>query len=305
MANQACTCLFGQNMHDRAQSCAIALRSPAFERTSDFNRCLPDIHARPIPLTSEHTEPVFCESAKGMLAPVARALSLSLISQTLSHVQAGTEALAHSGSQHRHAYPWLSDEKQTADGCKVRAATRQRRREHRNFAATARNVRAWHLRGDLRQRWHPRLEYAHDGTVLQLDWSAHRGEPGHLHKASLQSQRSATMVNAPSCPNGQAVQMSRAGGAVAAVVDFASQSYMAKWGRHMGATGTNQEMRDINARRWARTCALPLARCAGCRRSRAAHYRHPQLLDGTRGGGGDRDGKNRRVHDLLLSHSFR
>ena len=121
----------------------------------------------------------------------------------------------------------------------------------------------------------------------------------------LQSQRSATMVNAPSCPNGQAVQMSRAGGAVAAVVDFASQSYMAKWGRHMGATGTNQEMRDINARRWARTCALPLARCAGCRRSRAAHYRHPQLLDGTRGGGGDRDGKNRRVHDLLLSHGFR
>ena len=180
-----------------------------------------------------------------------------------------------------------------------------RRREHRNVAAAARNVRAWHLRGDLRQRWHPRLEYAHDGTVLQLDWSAHRGEPGHLHKASLQSQRSATMVNAPSCPNGQVVQMSRAGGAVAAVVDFASQSYMAKWGRHMGATGTNQEMRDINARRWARTCALPLARCAGCRRSRAAHYRHPQLLDGTRGGGGDRDGKNRRVHDLLLSHSFR
>ena len=66
----------------------------------------------------------------------------------------------------------------------------------------------------------------------------------------LQSQRSATMVNAPSCPNGQVVQMSRAGGAVAAVVDFASQSYMAKWGHHMGAPKerinvTCREMRDM------------------------------------------------------------
>ena len=66
----------------------------------------------------------------------------------------------------------------------------------------------------------------------------------------LQSQRSATMVNAPSCPNGQVVQMSRAGGAVAAVVDFASQSYMAKWGHHMGAPKerinvTCREIRDI------------------------------------------------------------
>eukprot|EP00964_Phaeocystis_antarctica_P098070 scaffold64123_cov54-Phaeocystis_antarctica.AAC.1 len=30
--------------HDRAQSCAIALRSPASERPSDPNRYSPDIH---------------------------------------------------------------------------------------------------------------------------------------------------------------------------------------------------------------------------------------------------------------------
>eukprot|EP00964_Phaeocystis_antarctica_P067677 scaffold40957_cov63-Phaeocystis_antarctica.AAC.1 len=30
--------------HDRAQSCAIALRSPASERPSDLNRYSPDIH---------------------------------------------------------------------------------------------------------------------------------------------------------------------------------------------------------------------------------------------------------------------
>ena len=44
--------------------------------------------------------------------------------------------------------------------------------------------------------------------------------------------------------------MSRAGGAVAAVVDFASHSYMTKWGRHMGGAHerinvTCREMRDI------------------------------------------------------------
>ena len=104
--------------------------------------------------------------------------------------------------------------------------------------------------------------------------------------------------------------MSRAGGAVAAVVDFASHSYMAKWGRHMGGAHerinvTCREMRDI---------------------MREAGYAHAHFLSLDVQGAeevvlrtadirsfstvlveaeGTSVEKNRRVHDLLLSHGFR
>jgi len=73
-----------------------------------------------------------------------------------------------------------------------------------------------------------------NGASTGLVCSSRRARTADTFTKLLQSQRSATMVNAPSCPNGQVVQMSRAGGGVAAVVDFASHSYMAKWGHHMG-----------------------------------------------------------------------
>eukprot|EP00964_Phaeocystis_antarctica_P069733 scaffold42406_cov59-Phaeocystis_antarctica.AAC.2 len=39
-------CTHPRCMHDRVQSCGIALRSPASERPSDLNRYSPDMHAK-------------------------------------------------------------------------------------------------------------------------------------------------------------------------------------------------------------------------------------------------------------------
>ena len=217
----------------------------------------------------------------------------------------------HGGSQHRHEYPWLSDEKQLESVAKC----------VQQYASGQENIEILPLL--LNRVTSERGIFVeigandgiHGSNTLMLErcfnWT------GLLIEASpetftklLQSQRSATMVNSPACPNGQVVQMSRAGGAVAAVVDFASHSYMAKWGRHMGGAHerinvTCREMRDI---------------------MREAGYAHAHFLSLDVQGAeevvlrtadirsfstvlveaeGTSVEKNRRVHDLLLSHGFR
>ena len=244
-----------------------------------------------------------------MLVAVASALSLSLISQTFSHVQAGTEALAHSGSQHRHAYPWLSDEKQLQTVAKC----------VQQHASGAENIEILPLLLGTSERGIFVEIGAYDGihgsNTLMLErcfnWT------GLLIEASpdtftklLQSQRSATMVNAPSCPNGQVVQMSRAGGAVAAVVDFASQSYMAKWGHHMGAPKerinvTCREMRDMMrdaGHAHAHFLSLDVQGAEEVVLRTADIRSFSTVLVEAEGTAME---KNRRVHDLLLSHGFR
>ena len=258
-------------------------------------------------------QPSTTQRLEGMRT-VATALSVSLISQTFSQrcdVQAGTDALMHGGSQHRHEYPWLADEKQLQTVAKC----------VQQYASGAENIEILPLL--LNRVTSERGIFVeigandgiHGSNTLMLErcfnWT------GLLIEASpdtftklLQSQRSATMVNSPSCPNGQVVQMSRAGGAVAAVVDFASHSYMTKWGRHMGGAHerinvTCREMRDI---------------------MREAGYAHAHFLSLDVQGAeevvlrtadirsfstvlveaeGTAVEKNRRVHDLLLSHGFR
>jgi FkbM family methyltransferase len=219
--------------------------------------------------------------------------------------------LTHSGSQHRHAYPWLSDEKQLQT---VAKCVQQQ-------ASGAENIDILPLllqRGTSERGIFVEIG-ANDGIdgsntlVLErcFNWT------GLLIEASpdtftklLQSQRSATMVNAPSCPNGQVVQMSRAGGGVAAVVDFASHSYMAKWGHHMGSPQervnvTCREMRDIMrdaGHAHAHFLSLDVQGAEEVVLRTADIRSFSTVLVEAEGTAKE---KNRRVHDLLLSHGFR
>ena len=209
----------------------------------------------------------------------------------------------------RGLYPWLSDERQlqTVAKCVQQHATGAENIEILPLLLQAAEQGVFVEIGaydGIRGSNTLMLERCFNWTGLLIE-----ANPDTFSKL-LQSRRNATFVNAPSCPNGQMVQMSNVGGDVAAVVDFASPSYMAKWGHHMGAPQdranvTCREMRDMmHDAGYAHAHFLSLD-VQGAEEVvlRTADIRSfsTVLVEAE----GTAMEKNRRVHDLLLSHGFR